>query len=233
MTAIWGHGGASVAHPMNTIDAFAEAVRQGAKGTELDVRRGGDGALVVHHDAELADGRRLVDLEARDLPPHIPLLEAALAACEGLEVVNVEIKNVDVDPDFDPDQHLAAAVVDLVHRRAARPGAPAILVSCFGLAAIDRVKALDGDVRTGYLASARWNQGEALQRAIAGGHDAFHPYHLVVNADLVKAAHDAGLTVNTWTADDPDRVRWLAFECGVDAVITNTPDVALAALAAG
>jgi glycerophosphoryl diester phosphodiesterase len=234
MTAIWGHGGASAAHPMNTIDAFADAVRQGAAGTELDVRRSGDRALVVHHDAELADGRRIMDVEARDLPSHIPLLPAVLDACAGLEVVNVEIKNVEVDVDFDPDQYLARAVVDLVHERAqADPTGPRILVSCFSLATIDRVKALDPELPTGYLASARWDQLEALQRAVDGGHDAFHPYHLVVNADLVKAAHDAGLTVNTWTADDPDRVRWLAFECGVDAVITNTPDVALAALAAG
>ena len=68
--------------------------------------------------------------------------------------------------------------------------------------------------------------------AIDGGHDAFHPYHLVVNAELVAAAHDAGLAVNTWTADEPDRIRWLA-DCGVDAIITNVPDVALAALARG
>jgi glycerophosphoryl diester phosphodiesterase len=35
--------------------------------------------------------------------------------------------------------------------------------------------------------------------------------------------------VNAWTCNDPDRIRWLA-EQGVDAVITDVPDVALAAL---
>ena len=229
MTAIWGHGGASVAHRKNSIDAFAAAVRLGAAGTELDVRRSGDRAMVVHHDAELPDGRRIVDVEAKDLPPEIPLLDAALDACVGMDVVNVEIKNVDVDVDFDPDQYLAGAVVDLVHRRGT--SGPRILVSCFGLDAIDRVKALDADVATGYLASAQWDQRKALQRAIDGGHDAFHPYHLVVNPELVAAAHDAGLAVNTWTCDDPDRIRWLAHECGVDAIISNVPDVALRALA--
>ena len=228
MTAVWGHGGASVACRMNSVDAFAEARRQGAVGTELDVRRSRDGAMVVHHDAELPDGRRIMDVLGREIPDEIPLLGAALDACAGLDVVNVEIKNAEVDVDFDPDQLLASAVVDLVHERPA--GGPTILVSCFSLGAIERVKALDAGIATGYLASATWDQRKSLQRAVDGGHDAFHPYHLVVNPELVVAAHDAGLTVNTWTADDPDRIRWLAHECGVDAIITNVPDVAVEAL---
>lgn len=185
--------------------------------------------MAVHHDAALVDGRRLVDLPARDLPPEVPLLDAALDACAGM-TVNIEIKNVEVDPDFDPDQFLAGAVVDLVHERDA---AASVLVSCFGLAAIDRVRSLDPGIPTGYLASARWDQRHALQRAIDGRHSAFHPYDLVVNPELVAAAHDAGVAVNVWTVDDPDRIRWLAQECGVDAIITNVPDLALAALAKG
>lgn len=228
MTDVWGHRGASAVRPENSIDAFIEARRQGAAGVELDVRRSADRALVVHHDAQLPDGRLIVTLEARDLPPEVVLLDAALDACEGM-VANIEIKNVEVDPDFDPDQYLAAAVVDLL---AARRTAPAdVIVSSFGLAAIDRVRSLEPSIPTGYLASARWDQRKALQRAIDGGHAAFHPYHLVVNPELVAAAHDAGVAVNTWTVDEPDRIRWLAHECGVDAVITNVPDVALAALA--
>lgn len=211
----------------NTIDAFAEARRQGAAGVELDVRRSADRALVVHHDAALPDGRVLVELSAADLPPEIPLLRTALDACAGM-LVNIEIKNVEADVDFDPDQFLAAAVVDLLHERGTEPAD--VLVSGFGLAAIDRVRALDPAIPTGYLASARWDQPKALQRAIDGGHAAFHPYHLVVSPELVAQAHAAGLAVNTWTVDDPDRIRWLAEVCGVDAVITNVPDVALAAL---
>jgi glycerophosphoryl diester phosphodiesterase len=37
------------------------------------------------------------------------------------------------------------------------------------------------------------------------------------------------VAVNTWTCDDPDRIRWLA-EVGVDGIVTNVPDVALTAL---
>jgi glycerophosphoryl diester phosphodiesterase len=45
----------------------------------------------------------------------------------------------------------------------------------------------------------------------------------------VAAAHDTGLAVNAWTCDDPERIAWLA-AAGVDGIVTNVPDVALAAL---
>lgn len=221
MTVIWAHRGASQARPENTIEAFIEAKAQGADGVELDVRRGRDGALVVHHDAVLPGGRSIVDLGVGDLPGEVPLLGAVLDVCSDL-VVNIEIKNVDVDPDHDPDEYLAGAVVDLL---ADRGGCDEVLISSFSLATIDRVRALDPDLATGYLASPRWDQANALERAVAAGHSAFHPYHLVVNDDLVRQAHDAGLTVNVWTVDEPDRMCWLV-EVGVDAIITNVPDLA-------
>ena len=49
-----------------------------------------------------------------------------------------------------------------------------------------------------------------------------HPFPLTVTADFVAAAH-AGLTVNIWTVDDPDRIAELA-GLGVDGIVTNVPD---------
>ena len=70
---------------------------------------------------------------------------------------------------------------------------------------------------------------ETVSAVVERGHAALHPHHAFVNPELVDAAHAAGIAVSTWTADEPERVVWLA-ETGVDAVITNVPDVALAAL---
>ncbi len=228
MTGIWAHRGASVARPENTLAAFDEARAQQADGVELDVRRSRDRGLVIHHDALLPDGRAIVDLDVTDLPPGVPLLEAALDACAGL-LVNIEIKNNDGDLDHDPDEFLAGAVVDLL---VARAGRDEVLISSFSLATIDRVRLLNPDLATGYLVSPRWDQLGALGRAVDAGHTALHPHHLVVNAELVTAAHDAGLAVNTWTVDEPERVQWLVRAAGVDAIVTNVPDVARAALAA-
>ena len=65
--------------------------------------------------------------------------------------------------------------------------------------------------------------------ALERGHVAVHPHHAFVTEDFVRVAHDVGLAVNTWTCDEPERIRGLA-DVGVDAVITNTPDIALHAL---
>lgn len=225
MVTVYAHRGASAAETENTIAAFRRAAAMGADGVELDVRRAADGALVVHHDAVLADGRAIVDLRAADLPAHVPLLDAALDACRGL-VVNVEIKNLQGDPDFDPDDSLVAPVL------AACAGSD-VLVSSFNLRTIDRVlEAGGGDVPTAFLAMVppdREVAGRLVDRCRRHGHVVLHPHHAGVTPHLLDLCRARGIAVNTWTVDDPDRMRALA-AAGVDGIVTNVPDVALATL---
>jgi glycerophosphoryl diester phosphodiesterase len=223
-----GHRGASAAHPENTLAAFQGAIDQGADGVELDVRRTADGALALCHDEVLPDGRAVVDVQEAELPAAVPILAQALDVCRPLAVVNVEIKNWPADRDFDPREQVAADAVALLDARGElRDGR--ILVSSFHLPTVDRVRELAPEVATGWLLGLADDLGPLVDRAAASGHAAVHPHHAFVDADLVARAHDAGLAVNTWTCDDPDRIRWLA-DLGVDAVITNVPDVALQAL---
>ena len=218
---VWAHRGASAAKPENTVEAFVEAARMGADGVELDVRRSADHALVVCHDAALPDGRFVKDITVAELPPSVVLLDAALEAC-GSMVVNVEIKNHPDDVDYDPSAAIVSAVAGAI-------AGHDVIVSCFDLETLDRFADAAPDVPRGYLASPRLDQHDELRRAVEHGHHAFHPHQLWVNDELVAAAHAAGLDVNTWTADDPDRIRWLA-AAGVDVVMTNVPDIAIAAL---
>ena len=242
MTQVIGHRGASRAERENTLAAFHAAAAQGADGVELDVRRTADGALAVHHDAHLPDGRAIVATTWADMPENVPDLAAALDACAGLGTVNVEIKNWPDDVDFDPSLAVVDAVVDVLLARPATERA-ALLVSCFHLPTVDRVRERAPELATGWLvvgpgigplgAPIDTHGGDALADTVTavadGGHRALHPHHAFVNRELVDAAHAVGVAVNTWTADDPERIVWLA-ETGVDAVITNVPDVALAAL---
>jgi len=75
-----------------------------------------------------------------------------------------------------------------------------------------------------------WLCGEApadvADLLVARGHVALHPWVAMLTEATVHACHAAGLQVNTWTCDDPDRMREL-IAWGVDGICTNVPDVAL------
>jgi glycerophosphoryl diester phosphodiesterase len=239
VTHVIGHRGASVAAPENTVAAFRAAAAMGADGVELDVRRTADGRFAVHHDAHLADGLAIVGATRAELPDDVADLSAALDACRGLGVVNVEIKNWPDDVDFDASLAAVDRVVEALLDRPAEERAT-FLVSCFHLPSVDRVRALAPELATAWLVVGPVEAVGAtpddpdpvaamVAEAAAHGHQALHPHHLFVTPELVAAARGAGVAVNTWTCDDPDRIRWLA-EVGVDGIVTNVPDVALSAL---
>lgn len=221
---IIAHRGASAAHPENTVEAFAASGPLGADAVELDARRTADGQVVVHHDDALADGRTIVGLAAADLPAHVPSLAEALDACGDL-VVNVEIKNWPDDADFDPTEAVADAVVALVR---ARGDAERILVSSFHMPTVDRVRATMPELATAFLHMAE-DGAAGLDRAVAHGHGAVHPWYGWVTEDLVAAAHEVGVRVNAWTVDEPEWMARLA-AWGADGIVTNVPDVALEVL---
>ena len=211
MTSVFAHRGASAAEPENTIAAFVRAKEMGADGVELDVHRG----LLVHHDAE-------------PVPPDAPTLAAALDACAGM-VVNIEIKNLQGDADYDETNAAADEVVALLHERGRRDE---VLVSSFNVATINRVRELDDSIATAFLVTHAPDDdliGRIIDRTRRQGHGALNPHHIGVTPRLVELAHANGLQVHTWTVDDPERMRYLA-DLGVDSIITNVPDIAIATL---
>lgn len=242
MTKVIGHRGASRDERENTVAAFRTAAAQGADGVEFDVRRAADGRLAVHHDAHLPDGRAIVATTWDDMPAHVPDLATALDACAGLGTVDIEIKNWPDDVDFDETLTIVDTVVAALGDRSADERST-LLVSCFHLPTLDRVRALDPELATGWLVigpgigpdaeTLRADGDDPVAATVAAvaerQHRALHPHHAFVNPDLVAAAHGAGVDLNTWTVDDADRIRWLA-DAGVDAVITNAPADALATL---
>ncbi len=239
MTAIWGHRGASAQAPENTLPAFRLAFEQGADGIELDVQRTADGVLVVCHDETIdrtSDGSgRIVDLSLERLLAHdfsnqlpgfsgvpIPTLAQVLELVARTPdvLLNIELKN-SIEPYPGMEREVDA------------------LVSEFGLA--DRVwyssfnhLSLVAMAATGTSVGLGALYEEQLVRpweyAIGFGAGALHPMALAVDEAMVAAAHAHGLRVHTWTVDRPEDVAALA-AIGVDAIITNVPDVARKVLA--
>jgi len=226
-----GHRGASAARPENTVEAYRHAAELGADWVELDVRRTADDALVIHHDAELPDGRVIVELTAVELPASVPTLAVALTACRGMGI-NVEIKNDRSDPDYDPGQRVASGVTDLLVSWAAADqlDLARILVTSFNPHTIDSVRSWAPAVPTGLLVfdlSGPDAVAVAIDRAARAGHRAINPWDPLVDETLMALARAAGLAVYPWTVDDPERMAAL-LDLEVDGIITNVPDVARA-----
>ena len=214
-----GHRGASGAEQENTVAAFRRAAAMGADAVELDVRRTSDGVLVVHHDAHVPAGA-IVQLRVGELPAHVPTLAAALDACHGMWV-NVEIKNDEREPDFDPTDSIAD---ETIAHLLARDEDERWLISSFRLATIDRCRALAPQIRTAWLVGR--TPTDAVAALTQRGHAALHPWVERLERATIDECHDAGIEVNTWTCDDPARMAEL-IDWGIDGICTNVPDVAL------
>ena len=230
---VWAHRGDSVHVTENTIAAFEAARAKHADGVELDVRLDGDGEAVVFHDDDLMrlcgrPGRieRLPGAERAALrvpgDHAIPTLAEAIEACGPLEL-DVELKS----PGPGRAGRLAAKVADVVRASGA---ADRIIVSCFDPLALLQFRRHAPEIALGYLFHR--DQALPLRMGLAApiaGVAAVHPDERLVTPTAVERWHARGYAVNTWTVDDPARLRMLA-AMGVDGVCTNDPAAALVAL---
>ena len=223
MTAVIAHRGASRVERENTLAAFEAARRLGADMVEFDVRHTADGALVIHHDAWLPDGRAVADIAAADRPAHVPLLDEAIDACAGMGV-HVEVKNAPNEPGYDAEGVVAPLVATLRRHDRLR-----VIVSSFDLDTIDRVRRREAAIETAWLVMAI--EDSTLETLLEHGHESIHPWHGSVTADVVRRCAGAGVAVNVWTCDEPNRIQELA-RWGVAGICTNVPDIARRALEA-
>jgi glycerophosphoryl diester phosphodiesterase len=226
-------GGACLRAPENTVEAFQVARDLGADGVEIDVRRTRDGVLVLSHDPVIDGFGLLVEHSfelLRAAVPRIPTLEEAFDALAGM-IVNVEVKCFPTEPDADPERLVVRGVAEMVERRNLYEQ---VIVSSFELAAVDTARALDARIATAWLTS-RLATTTTIPIAAARGHAWLHPDRatmMAASADgpavnaAVREAAAHGIRLDVWTVDEPDDIAALA-SAGVDAIITNVPDLAL------
>ncbi|MBW3659676.1 MAG: hypothetical protein KY457_13630, partial [Actinobacteria bacterium] len=157
-------------------------------------------------------------------------LLAYLAAHPAVQL-SIEIKDIPGEDNFDAaGTEVADVLVPLIQEHDV---VEQVVVQSFWPPALEAVKRLDPSIRTQFLTTSSTGQTAAqnLVYVTTRGHDVMAPNHDApdLTADLVAAAHGAGVEVVPWTADAPDDIR-ATLDLGVDGVITNFPGCLLDAL---
>lgn len=237
-TLVFGHRGAKAYAPMNTIPAFELAVAQGADGIELDVHRSKDGHAVIVHDFTVdstSDGSgRVTDMTLAQLKEldagswfgeefrgvRIPTLDEVFEAVGSRTLVNVEIKSE--SPETDGVEQVVADVIQR-HDMARR-----VIVSSFNPLTLQRFRAILPNVPIGFLFSGQMQiDTVGLMQQLGLAHEAKHPHYEVITAEY--RALNSAYRINAWTVNDVAEALRLR-DIGVDAIITDVPDVILKAL---
>jgi glycerophosphoryl diester phosphodiesterase len=216
---ILGHRGAPLDAPENTLRSFALALRRGADGVELDVRRARDGVPVVIHDDTL---RRTFGVDERvDQHPwsalqrltdaQLPsLAQAAAWAASAGAWLNVELKEAGAE----------AATLQVLREAGLLSRC---FLSSFDPAVVEEVGRLDPEVPR-FLLVERWHEDAQEALARSGAHGVCLEVGAASALNLEVLRND-DLPVVVWTVNDRDRIHEL-LAAGVAAVITNHPSLA-------
>lgn len=234
ITQIWAHRGASAYAPENTLEAFKLAIDMHADGIELDVHLTADCCLAVCHDGAAdrtsdgsgsISGMTLAELRRFSFAAGfgeiyknvmLPALDDVYKLIKPSElIVNTELK-------ASGDEFLT-----LVHECEVKNGMQGrVIYSSFNHFTLTALQKID----PGAFVAPLYGDGIVLpwRYASSFGAKALHPHFASVYAleDYVKNSHDLGVRVHPWTVDDEANIRRL-LNLGVDAIITNRPDVAL------
>ncbi|NLE18685.1 MAG: glycerophosphodiester phosphodiesterase [Propioniciclava sp.] len=233
MTSVWAHRGASGYAPENTLPAFELALEQGADGFELDVQLTRDDEVVVIHDETLertTDGNgwvadhSLEDLRKLDASyghekyggTRIPTLAEVFDLVRDTgTMVNVELKNSRIA--YKGLEERVLAIVE-AHGMAHR-----VVLSSFNHYSLRHLVGLGSALPLGALYSEPlWKPWQYAARL---GATALHPSLAATRRKIVEKSHEHDLAVHVWTVNEPEDVQRMV-GLGVDALITNYPDVA-------
>jgi glycerophosphoryl diester phosphodiesterase len=237
---ILAHRGASAYLPENTMEAFSLAIEQGADGFELDVHLTKDGEIVVAHDERLErvsngtgflNDYTLDELKSLDFGKlsvstpekhiyHIPALTEVFSLVKpaGL-TLNIEMK-IDERIYMELPEKLAALTKKYSMENH-------VIYSSFNHYFLQLIKKFEPAAKTGLLYDLALVDPWVYAKYT--GAYAIHPNYRIITAlpETVTKCHENGIKVNVWTVDDPQIIK-LMLQSGVDCIMTNKPDIAVA-----
>ncbi|MEV5568644.1 glycerophosphodiester phosphodiesterase family protein [Spirillospora sp. NPDC052269] len=200
-----------------------DAARSGADYVEIDVRRTGDGALVVHHDATVGDLplTRLSHDRAKELADHpIPLVSEAMEIIAGNARGHLDLKE-------------RGCETELVELAEAALGPDGFVVTTRDVASIRQIKRDFPHVRVAMsVGRSLWEPGAHRDflpvRAIrASGADLVALNHRLARVGVLAQIARAGFPAMIWTVNAEPQMRRFLADPRVEVLITDHPRRAL------
>lgn len=221
-----GHRGAMAYAPENTLESFREARRRGATWVEIDVKLTADGVPIVLHDSSLKRttgvDRLASEMRASELPPSVPTFEQAIA-CFGESGLGC---NVEIKPCEGREAETARVTVATL-RRLWPAKLPAPLLSSFKDASLAAAREDAPEFARALLIDEVKDDWQVRAEAVsATGINTNGKRLTAVRAVEIRKA---GYLLSVYTVNDGDVARALV-GMGVQCVITDAPDLILAAL---
>lgn len=207
----------------NSMSSLKNALSIKAYGSELDVYITTDGKVVLFHDSSI-NGKRIDDMT------YAQTQEIKLSNGESLPLLTDVLKEADkqnktkliieIKPHDTQQKENAAvdAVLDLVHNAKMEKKVEYI---SFSRNICERLIEKDSRAKVAYLG------GELTPQQLSdlgySGLD-YHIGTMRAHEDWFSEAKKLGLTVNVWTVDDEENMRWL-IDKEADYITTNEPEV--------
>lgn len=226
-TRLIAHRGLSGIECENTNSAFVAAGNRTYFGIETDIYRTSDGKFAVNHDGNL---KRIADEDIsvenvsldtlqsvllfdklggklrRDL--RISSLEEYLFICKKYEKHSVlELKSDFSDEEIEKIIETVKSFDYLEH----------LTFISFKYSNLERVRRVLPKQSVQFLFSS-WSE-ETFEMLLLDRID-IDANHNALTEEIINRAHDAGLTVNAWTVDSPERAELLV-SFGIDFITTN------------
>ncbi len=222
----FAHRGARAHARENTLEAFALALRLGATGLESDVWLTADDRLVLDHDGVVGSRwrrRRLREVAAAELPPHIPTLQDLVETCGTGHHLSLDVKDVDAGP----------RVVELI--RSVDPDWRQRVWLCSpDLALLERLRSLDDAIRLVHSTKLERLERGAERHAARLAElriDGINLHHSSWNGGLGALFHRFERTAFGWDMQFEHVLR-PALRMGLDAVYSDHVDVMVDAMRA-
>ncbi|MBL1213027.1 MAG: glycerophosphodiester phosphodiesterase [Ignavibacteriae bacterium] len=228
-TIIVAHRGASGHAPENTLAAMKTAMEMNAEFSELDVQETKDGEIILLHDKTLKrTGKQNLNIwelnydELKDIEvggwyaeefkgEPIPTLAEVIELVRGKMKLNIELKT------NKHEKMLAERALQVVldHNFLDQ-----VVFTSFKFDEIRKLRKINKEAKVGYIFSKMPKDIDVFAEDV----DMLSVGKKLVDEEFMNKVRAAGKEVAVWTVNKPKEMKRL-INLGVDAIITNYPDV--------